>query len=401
VRSEIAAADRRFEVRRAVAAWRKAGLVTPAAEAGMAADYADDRVRTSRIFRVLFFAFTWFGFSTAYGFGLAFFAAAGMDWEGPGFAVLNLAAGAAMLVGAEVLTGARRLRRFGIEEACAWIGASYLLGGGLWLLARGFAVESELLLTAGAWAAAVLATLAAWRWATPGMGLVAALALFVALSQLPANHLLWLLAGLVLAFPLATLSVAAHISPGHRRRFGEAFVGVVGMFYFAVHIVVVEERLFAKMKAGGAGLFASSGTQSGGLATASLVAMVLTPLVLLVAGLRRRFRPALDLGLLLGGATIATLVARSELRPAWLVFLLAGAGLLGSAIAARRFFSRREGAEWRGLTVLVVAEDRESGETLEVAAALAAFSPAARQDGPKGFEGAGGEFGGGGASAKF
>jgi hypothetical protein len=368
----------------------------------MAADYADDRVRTSRIFRVLFFAFTWFGFSAAYGFGLAFFAAAGMDWEGPGFAVLHLAAGAALLVGAEVLTGARRLRRFGIEEACAWIGASYLLGGGLWLLARGLAVESDILLIAGAWATAVLGTLAAWRWATPGMGLVAALALFVGLSQLPANHLLWLLAGLVLAYPLASLSAAPHISPGHRRRFGEAFVVVVGMFYFAIYIVVVEEGLFARMRAFGAGLLSGRPTtESGGLATASLVAMVRTPLVLLVAGLRRRFRPAIDLGLLLGGVTSATLLARAELRPAWLVFLIAGAVLLGFAITARRFFSRRAGAEWRGLTELVLAEDRESMETLEVAASLAAFSPAARQEGAKSFDGAGGDFGGGGASAKY
>ncbi len=37
----------------------------------------------------------------------------------------------------------------------------------------------------------------------------------------------------------------------------------------------------------------------------------------------------------------------------------------------------------------------------EVAATLAAFSPAARALEAKGFEGGGGEFGGGGASAKF
>jgi uncharacterized membrane protein YgcG len=50
---------------------------------------------------------------------------------------------------------------------------------------------------------------------------------------------------------------------------------------------------------------------------------------------------------------------------------------------------------------LPLAEDRESLQTLEVAATLAAFTPAARQVEAVGFEGGGGEFGGGGASAKF
>ena len=99
MRAEIAAADRNFAVRRAASSWRKAGEIDAGAEAAIAALYPDDRVRTSKIFRVLFFIFTWFGFSTAYGFGLAFLAGVGLRWEDVGaFAFVNMVAGAATLV---------------------------------------------------------------------------------------------------------------------------------------------------------------------------------------------------------------------------------------------------------------------------------------------------------------
>ena len=105
MRREIAAADRQFVVRRAASAWRKAGEVDAAAEAAIAALYADDRVRTSRIFRILFFVFAWFGFSSAYGFGLVFLSAAGLDWnDTAAFAGVNMLAGVAVLAATEVLT---------------------------------------------------------------------------------------------------------------------------------------------------------------------------------------------------------------------------------------------------------------------------------------------------------
>ncbi len=403
MRGEIAAADRRFEVRRAIAAWRKAGLVDLSAEPALVAAYADDRVRTSPIFRALFFVFTWFGFSAAYGSGMAFLAAAGMGWErSTAFALLHMLAGVTALVAAEWLTGGRRLRRFGIEEACAWIGWGYLLGGGLWWLAKGFDFGFEALLITGAWAAAALASLIAWRWATPGMGAVAALALFLALSQLPANQLLCLLVAGVASAPLALLATAAHISPEHRRRFGEAFLVVVLMFYVAVHVVVVEGRLFAEIRLGDGGRPANLGHGvSPAIVALSLAAMVAVPLLLLLAGLWRRFRPAIDLGLLLAGATGVTFAVRWSLAPLWLRLILEGAGLGVLALYVRRALARRVGGEWRGLTGLPLAEDRESFRTLEVAATLAVFSPAARAVEAKGFEGGGGEFGGGGASAKF
>ncbi len=406
MRVAIAAADRNFAVRRAAAAWRKAGEIDVAAEAAIAADYPDDRVRTSKIFRLLFFVFTWFGFSTAYGFGLAFLAAAGLNWDDVGaFACVNMAAGAAMLGAVEWLTGAMRLRRFGIEEACVWIGFGYLLGGGLWWLAEGLDVEFALVLVVGAWAAAGLATLIVWRWATPGMGAVAALAIFVGLSQAPWNHLLWLLVAGLGAWPLGKLAVADHVSPEHRRRFGEAFVVFAALFYVAVHVAVVEWHLFPLVRLFEKQIFASSAaTLAPASSTAvglSLVAMVAVPAALLLVGLARRHRTAIVLGLFLAGVTGVTFAERWGTWPLWLRLILEGAALGAVALYLRRTLARSPGAEWRGLTALALAEDRESLQTLEVVATLAALTPAARQAEAGGFEGGGGEFGGGGASAKF
>ncbi len=409
MRSEIAAADRKFAVRRAASAWRRAGEIDAATEAAIAALYSDDRVRTSKVFRVLFFIFTWFGFSTAYGFGLAMLSAFGLDWDDTAiFAGVNMLAGVAMLAAVEVLTGTMKLRRFGIEEACVWIGWSYLLGGGLWWMVEGFDAGFSVLLISGAWAAAGLATLILWRWATPGMGAVAALALFSGLSQAPANHLVWLLVAGLLAWPLGTLSVAPHVSPEHRKRFAEAFVVFVVMFYFAVHVAVIEARLFTLARwiddeqLGHSAREALAEIPVGATAVGlSLTAMVLMPLVLLWIGVRRRFRPALVGGFLAALVSAGSLADRLDLRPVWLVLLAGGALLVAAAMMARRHFAGRPGSEWKGLTTLPLVEDRESLQTLEVVATLATLSPAARQVEAGGFEGGGGEFGGGGASAKF
>lgn len=407
MRAEIAAADRNFAVRRAASSWRKAGEIDAGAEAAIAALYPDDRVRTSKIFRVLFFIFTWFGFSTAYGFGLAFLAGVGLRWEDVGaFALVNIAAGTATLGAAEWLTGGLRLRRFGVEEACTWIGFAHLLGGWLWWLVEG-PVDAgvALVLIAGAWAAAGLATLIVWRWATPGMGAVAAVALFCGLSQAPWNHLLWLLVAGLGAWPLARLALADHVSPELRRRFGEAFVVFASLFYCAVHVAVVESHLFLFARAFEGRLLASSGATpppaSSVTVAASLAAMVAVPAALLLVGLARRYRTAIVLGLLLAAVTGVTFAQRWGTWPLWLRLILEGGALVALALYLRRALAQRAGAEWRGLTALPLAEDRESLQTLEVVATLAAFAPAARQPEAGGFAGGGGEFGGGGASAKF
>jgi hypothetical protein len=400
---EVVAADRKFEVRRAATLWRRAGVIDEATEKAIAEAYADDRLRTTRIFRVLFFGFAWFGFSSAYGLGSAFFLGAISAMAGGGetsaFAFLSVFAGAAAIGAAELLHGPRRLRRFGAEEACVWIGISYFVGGALWLFQQWFDPSTAWLVGLGGWAVAGAATLAAWRWGTPATGFLAAVALFVALTQVPAAHLAWLAVSAALAWPLAQLSVADHISPQGRKRFREAFLVVSAALYFSIHVEVVEARLFARLRS-----FPSSTVPdaAAALVGASLFAMVAIPAIYVAAGLLRRHRPSIVLGLLMLLATSATFVYRAGPKPEWLVLVLSGGTLLAAALVVRRFLERRSGAEWRGLTALPLADDRGAAAALETVAALAAFAPQARPLAERGgFAGEGGAFGGGGASAKF
>jgi len=117
MRPEIALADRRFEVRRAATAWRRAGEIDAVAERAIHALHADDRVRATPVFRALYFVFTAFGFWTAHGLGLAFLAALGLDWNRRiAFAGLVLGTGLVLAAAVEALTGRWRLRRFRVES---------------------------------------------------------------------------------------------------------------------------------------------------------------------------------------------------------------------------------------------------------------------------------------------
>ena len=400
MRLEIVAADRRFEVRRAATAWRQAGEIEPETEKRIAALYPDDRVRTTRVFRALFFVFTWFGFTTAYGLGAAFVMSATSGWERmEGFALFHLVAGAILLAVAEALHSTRRFRRFGVEEACAWIGVSYFTGGGLWLFNSLAEPGNRVLLGLGGWLVAGLAALAAWRWGTPWTGYVATAALFLALSQTPLNQLAWLVVALVSAWPLAYLSMAGHVSPEGRRRFREAFVVVTLAGYFALHVEVIERRLFAHLLATPPVAVLPPLPQW--LLCASLVAMAVMPMIWLGVGLARRHRPAIDLGMFLLLISAVGLVDRLDLEPVWLALLVGGAALILAALALRAALGALPGAEWNGLTASALAEDRASAGNFETVAILAAFAPTARPLEEKRFTGEGGEFGGGGASAKF
>jgi hypothetical protein len=403
MRAEIVDADRRLEVRRAATLWRKAGEIDEAAERRIAELYADDRVRTTRVFRVLFFFFTWFGLTSAWGLFSAFLTGAlGLAGTRGALTVLSFLTGLAALGAAELLHTHRKLRRFGVEEACVWIGVSLTVGSAIRAFDRLFDPSISWALGLGAWGFAAAATLAAWRWGTPWTGYLAAGGLFVALTQLPASHFAWTVAAFLLVWPLGHLSIAAHISPEGRRRFREAFWVASAAAYFAIHVDVVEERLLRKLRVG---VFADGEPLAPALdwwIAASWVAMIGLPLLYVAAGVARRMRPALDLGLLMLLATIATFAFRTRPQPEWLVLLAAGATLLGLAFGVRRILAKRPGSEWAGLTSLPLAEDRESAGALETIAGLAAFAPAARPLEPReGFEGRGGDFGGGGASASF
>jgi hypothetical protein len=129
--------------------------------------------------------------------------------------------------------------------------------------------------------------------------------------------------------------------------------------------------------------------------------MFVLPVVLLVAGWRRRDRLQLSAGAVLllvsgGGAADAL-----DLRPARLVLLGAGVGLLAVALLSRRAFAAAPGRTRAGFTDGPLYEGARHS-ALEAAAAVAVFTPEPRREPePDGFRGGDGEFGGGGASSKF
>ena len=401
MRPEIVAADRAFEVRRGATLWRKAGHFDEPTEQAVAALHPDDRVRTTRLFRVLFFCFTWFGFSSAYGLGSAIVLGALGNAAGPsGFAALSFGTGLALLGVAEWLHTGRRFRRFGVEEAVVWIALSNTIGGGIWLVVENLELATHWMLLLGAWATAGLATIAAWRWGTPCTGFLAAVGLFVALTQAPFAHLSWLLVAFTLAWPLGHLTVAPQVSPQGRRRFREAFLVVSAAAYVAIHVLVVENRVLSRLGPGGWSL--PDDPVPGLRVSVSLAAMTLVPLAWLGFGIARRFRPAIDLGLLMLLASATTYAVRARPEPEWLFLLVAGGALIALALLFKRLLAGRGGAEWRGLTSLPLAEDRASVGSVETLAALAAFAPSARDiPAQQGFEGQGGQFGGAGASARY
>ncbi|MGE0639017.1 MAG: hypothetical protein AB7G12_05580 [Thermoanaerobaculia bacterium] len=399
MRSAMVAADGNFEVRLVAMRLRRAGEIDPATEEAVARAYADDRVRTTRVFRILFFCFTWFGFSSALGLFVSFLLAAiGGSGSGELMAAVYLAAGVAALAATEFLHGVRRLRRFGVEEALVWIGVTHLVGGTTWIVHRTFDPSNGWMLLVGAWITAAMSLVAAWRWGTPGTGFVSAAALLVAVSQLSLSHPVWLAISLLTAWPLAHLSLADHISPQGRRRFREAFVVMSVAAYFALHLDVVEHRVFhfVRLDEG----YSFHGVPESWL-LASRVAMVVLPLVWIAAGIVRRYRPALDLGLLLLFATLTTFAVRARPRPEWLFLVGSGLSLIVVALLLRRWFGRADGAEWQGLTARTLDDERASAGALETLAALSAFSPAARSMAPEPEKLGGGEFGGGGASTRF
>jgi hypothetical protein len=390
MRVEIAEADRRHEVTRAARAWHEAGAIDDAARATIEARWADDRHRTRPAFRLLFFVFALLGAQAAWGF-LALTLGSGLGEVGHGVLAAVVAAGAALASAAAIERS--RLRRFGVEEALVAV-ALVAAATAVFLLAGAAGVEGRALLAIVALAVAFGSAAAALRWGTPLCGGLALAGLLAAQLSLPGARWLWLATGLGAGVVATRVASRPGTSPAHRRRLDEA--SVVGWLaaYGAVHAEGVRRNAFAVFDR------SELDVPSYGL-TLAWIAMFVLPALLLGTGFRRRDRLRLALGALLllvstGGAADAL-----DLRPLWAVLLAGGLVLLGAAVVARRALASAPGRVRAGFTDGALYEGTRLS-ALEVAAAVAAFTPEARRAPEvEGFRGEGGEFGGGGASAKL
>ena len=395
MRPDVVEADRRFAVRRAAAGWQHAGAVTPEARREIDTLYDDDRVRTGGWFRVLLFVFTWVAAAGA--FGLLELVLAAHEWPAGVWTVVLLLLAAAAAVVTEHLQGARRLRRFGVEEATGWMAVGCGVGAAVALTSGVLdAGERTTVVVLGA-ALAAAGAASALRWGLPLAGAAAAAGLFAACVPLPGGRWWWIVLALPLAWAAERVAESPAAAPSHRVRAREAWWVALAALYMAVHVATAVDVL-------GGDLAPAIASRGGDVLpeAAAWAAMLLLPALLIASGLATRRRPRLDAGLLALAATAATAVAELAPRPLWPVLLGAGLLVVGLALLLRRAFRRAPGGALRGWTAEPLFDDADRAAALELAGVATALSPAAReQPDEAGFEGRGGEFGGGGASTGY
>ena len=390
-------ADRNDAVRSAARNWRRAGAIDEATVKAIAAAVPDDRVRAGPVFRVLLFIFTLIAVNAGFGF-LSLFLQISDSKNGGVFAVFALVTGIVLAVATEYQIVPMRRAQGGTEAATSFLAIGYLMGAAAWLVFEPLKLDFRDALPVLCLTGAALAVAAAWRWGYPLYAGAAAAALLVALARPPAGRLLWIALPLAAAPFLLRLSESPRLPPAHRSSFiAVLMVALVGL-YVAVHLGSWEEQLVEEIGEARLRLPPQNDT----LWWLSVVATALVPVVLLVLGIRSRRYPLLIVGAGTAVASLVTLRWYVHLVPVWVAITASGAALVGLVLGLRRWLDAGPGKERGGFTAEPLFQDLARQRLLEMGAAVASFSPGARNlhEEPK-FEGGGGQFGGGGSSAEF
>jgi hypothetical protein len=392
VRADAAEADRRQAVREAARRWRKAEAIDDRTRDAVLAGYPDDRRRLGPAFRILVWIFTFVATHALFGILML---AAGRAGDGVA-GTLAFTYGVGLCVLAESLISVGRCRGLGAESAVALAGLGYLLVGfGLLLDAAttGFFPATVWLGGAGLACAA-----AAWRWGYPLAGALAAVWVFALLARAPAGRLLWLLAGPAMAAAALRAGDAERLPPSLRR--GAQAAAVVGLFalYAALHLGSWDRGVVEEI--GGRRL--DLALRQGPLRAAAIWATALVPVALLGIGVFTRRTLLLRVGLLMGLLSVSTLRLYVHVMPLWLALVLGGSAALAAALALRRYLHGGPERQRGGFTAEPLFEPG-AGRVVEIAAAVASFSPAAapRTDAEPTLETDGGRYGGGGASGTY
>jgi hypothetical protein len=391
LRPEAALAERRHAVRQAAAAWRRAGAIDDAALAAVLARYPDDRARLGPVFRSLAFVAGLLALNAF--FGVLAIASSGARGFGIACLVFSL-----LLAGAtELLTGPLRRADSGIETATALLAVVYAVVAFGVLAER--TLNSERTLVAGVLAvAAALAALASARWGSPFLAVVAGVCGWLLLARLPSGRLLWLATAAALAPLLLRASESASLPPCHRRSFQAGLVLALCAFYLAAHLGSWDHRWLEWLT----DFRADHGPGQPLLRTLSIVATAVGPALVVAFGVATRRAYLMDLGVLLGLASLVTLRFYVHLAPLWVVLTVSGTAALAATLWLRRYLATGPGGERFGFTAEPLFEDPARRRAAEVAGALVSFSPApaAARDQAR-LQPGGGRYGGGGASGEF
>lgn len=391
MRTDVAEADRRFEVRQAARGWFRAGAIDDKTKAAIDAAYPDDRSRLGRIFRVLVFGFTFMAVNSFFGTFVALLAS---ELQGAA-AVVVILFGGALIVATDFQIGSMKRRQGGTESATAVLGVGYFLGGVLWLIAQaGSGGDENVFIDFALVLTAIVLGAAAWRWGYWLFAVAATVALFVLLARMPLGRLLWIVVPLFLAPILVRASESPARPPAHRRA-ADALLAVTLVFlYVAVHLGSWDEKILEQLRGG-----SPDRTPIALARFISALATAAVPVVALLFGVIRRRRLLINLGLVGILASVITLRVYVHVMPPWAALLLGGVVAVAVALLTTRFLDSGEGEERNGLTAEPLYDDTERRSALEIAAGVVSATPAARPTGAApGFEGGGGRSGGGGAT---
>ena len=392
-------ADRNREVRRAARGWHRAGAIDESALAAIDRTYPDDRHRLGPAFRALALVFTALALVTLWLFVLAV-----LGWPRGLAGPSALLYGAVLAVLADVLIGPMRRDEAGIETAAGLLAVGFLLGGLGWLLDGPMGLDGSSVVTILLAAAAVLCAAAAVRWGSNVHALLAALAFYGFLLQIPQARSLWALAAAALGPVALAWSTAPSFAPRHRRSSAIVLAVSAVALYLAVHIGSWDSRLLE-----GFGRSFRFDEPAVAPRAAFVIGTAVLPLGLLGLGVARRRRLLIHLGVLLGVASLVTLRFYVHVAPLWVVLTAAGATMIALGLGLRRFLAAGPGAERFGFTAEPLFEDPARREALEAAASVVAATAAGARPAaearpaatPPSFAGGGGASGGGGATDGF
>ncbi len=388
--AEILAAERAKEARDAARSWRRAGFIGEEALARILALYPDDRQRFGPGFRALAFIFTGIASWAIIGLWFALFDTR-LDSAGS-FVIWALALAALT----EFQRGPMKRADAGTESATALMAALLAVIAGV----IGFGgTRLDDLPVRFLVSAFLVCSLAAWRWGDKLLFLGAGLSGFGLLAQAGEGRLLWIVASGVLIPVCIPASRDPRLAPSYR--WGALILGAVAIvaLYGAIHIWSFDERLIESMRAAHP---APPGTAALSFRSLSILATVLLPPGLLLAGWRRREPLLVYAGLLLIGASIATVRLYRQVMPLSFALILIGAACVGLALAVRRWLRSGDKGEGHGFTADPLFDNTNRTEAIRSVVAMASFTPAAQPPAPRpAFEGGGGGFGGGGATGTY
>lgn len=387
--AEIVAAERAKEARDAARAWRRAGFIGEGALARILTLFPDDRQRFGPGFRALAFIFTGIASWAIIGLGFALFDAR-LDSAGA-FVIWALALAALT----EFQRGPWKRADAGAESVTALMAALLAIIAGV----IGFGgTRLDDLPVRFLVSAFMVSSLAAWRWGDKLFFLGAGLSGFGLLAQTDQGRLLWIVASGVLIPVCLSASRDRALAPSYR--WGTVILGAVAILalYGAVHIWSFDERLIESLRAA----HPAPHEAAASVRSLSILATALLPPGLLLAGWRRREPLLVYAGLLLIGASIATIRLYRQVMPLSFALILIGAACVGLALTVRRWLRSGDTGERGGFTADPLFDNTNRTEAIRSVVAMASFTPAAQEPAPRpSFEGGGGGFGGGGATGTY